>query len=59
MPAPALRVPAVAEELDVHEESVRRLIWTGQLEAFRIGRSLRVTRAALDAYIRDNAAVRA
>ena len=59
MPSPALRLPAVAEELDIHEETARRLVASGELDAFRVGRSIRVTRAALDAYIRENAAVRA
>jgi excisionase family DNA binding protein len=42
------RITAVADVLDISVSSVRRLIRDGQLEAIRIGASVRVTEASLD-----------
>jgi excisionase family DNA binding protein len=50
-PAPrnqCLRIPAVAEQLDISISSVRRLIRDRQLEAIRIGSSVRVPESSVD-----------
>jgi excisionase family DNA binding protein len=44
-------VREVAGELGVHPETIRRLIHDGRLDAVRVGRVLRVHRAAVDAYL--------
>ncbi len=47
-----LRIPEVAEILRCSVKGVRRLIWNGRLEAFRLGRELRVRADALESYQR-------
>ena len=47
-----LRIPQVAEGLDVSTRTVRRLIAAGELVACRFGRSVRVHPDDLVAYIR-------
>lgn len=42
------RIAAVAEVLDISPSSVRRLIRDGQLEAIRIGASVRVSATSLE-----------
>jgi excisionase family DNA binding protein len=44
-------VREVAGELGVHPETVRRLIHDGRLDAVRVGRVLRVHRAAVDSFL--------
>ena len=47
-----LRIKEVAERLAVSEQTVRKLVRLGKLDAIRIGnRSLRITRESIDAYI--------
>ena len=47
-----LRVKEVAEQLAVSEQTVRKLVRLGKLDAIRIGnRSLRITRESIDAYV--------
>ena len=46
-PRQCLRIPTVAELLDVSPSTVRRLIRDGRLEAIRIGSSVRVTEASV------------
>lgn len=46
-----LRISEVAERLNVHTATVRRLIERGELQAVRIGKNIRVQPADLDAYI--------
>jgi excisionase family DNA binding protein len=41
----------VAHQLGVHPETIRRLIHDGRLDAVRVGRVLRVHRAALDSFL--------
>ena len=48
----ALRVREVARFLDVGEHTVRRLIESGHLRAFRAGRVLRVSEESLWSFIR-------
>ena len=48
-----LTVDGIAKRLNVHPNTVYRLVRTGDLRAYRIGRSLRVNRDDLLAYIRD------
>jgi putative molybdopterin biosynthesis protein len=48
-----LTLEEVANELRVSVQTVRRLINSGQLKAVRVGRQLRVSREALDDYIRQ------
>jgi excisionase family DNA binding protein len=47
-----LKVPEVAEELNVGERSAWRLIEDGELPTHRFGNSTRVKREDLDEYIR-------
>lgn len=47
-----LRIKEVAERLAVSEQTVRKLVRLGKLDAIRIGnRSLRITRESIDAYV--------
>lgn len=47
-----LRIKEVAEQLAVSEQTVRKLIRLGKLDAIRIGnRALRITRESIDAYV--------
>ena len=50
-----LRISIVAEELDVSVSTVRRLIADGKLVSIRIGSTVRVTEASLDALLRGGA----
>src|SRR5437879_13148353 len=50
-PPALLPIRAVAHRLSVSASTVERLIASGELEAVRVRRSIRVTPAALDAYI--------
>lgn len=49
-----LTVAEVAATLRVSKMSVYRLIHSGELEAVRFGRSFRVTRKALDIYLKTS-----
>jgi excisionase family DNA binding protein len=49
-----LTVAEVATLLRVSKMSVYRLIHSGELEAVRFGRSFRVPKAAVDAYLRQS-----
>jgi excisionase family DNA binding protein len=44
-------VREVAGRLGVHPETIRRLIHDGRLDAVRVGRVLRVHRAAVDTFL--------
>jgi len=46
-----LTVKDVAAALDCHAFTVRRWIWAGDLPSVRVGRSVRVPREALAAYL--------
>ena len=46
-----LRIPAVAELLDVSPSTVRRLIRNDELEAIQIGNSVRVSDVSVDRLI--------
>ena len=50
-PNALVSVREVASELGVHPETVRRLIHDGRLDAVRVGRVLRVHRAAVDGFL--------
>ena len=50
-PTTLVSVREVAAELGVHPETIRRLIHDGRLDAVRVGRVLRVHRAALDGFL--------
>ncbi|MCR4375303.1 MAG: helix-turn-helix domain-containing protein, partial [Acidobacteria bacterium] len=53
-PATDLLAPAdVAKVLGVSEDDVMAIIGTGELKAKKIGSSHRVTRAALDTYLKQ------
>jgi len=58
MTSPALTREQAAEEFAVSPSTIRRLIAAGHLKAVRVGTQIRITRAALDAYLDQNAAVR-
>ncbi len=44
-------VREVAGQLGVHPETIRRLIHDGRLDAVRVGRVLRVPKAAVDTFL--------
>jgi excisionase family DNA binding protein len=46
-----LNVSAAASYLSCSEWTVRRLIWRGDLASVRVGRSVRLDRADLDAFV--------
>jgi excisionase family DNA binding protein len=50
-PSTLVSVREVADQLGVHPETIRRLIHDGRLDAVRVGRVLRVHRAALDSFL--------
>jgi len=50
---PMLTIREVAAELGVSEKTIRRWIKTGDLPAWRRGQVLRVSRTALDAFLRE------
>ena len=50
-----LTVREVAELLQLHEVTIRRYIRDGKLESVRIGRNVRVPRAALEAFMSSQA----
>jgi excisionase family DNA binding protein len=53
-----LTIKEVAEQLKVSDDTVRRLIWTGQLSAHRVLGQLRINRDDFDDYLaRARAAV--
>jgi excisionase family DNA binding protein len=56
LPNNCLSVDAVAEYLGVQPLTVRRLIKRKKLKAFRVGRRVLVTPAAIATYLEDNPA---
>jgi excisionase family DNA binding protein len=50
-PETLVSVREVAEQLGVHPETIRRLIHDGRMDAVRVGRVLRVHRAAVDSFL--------
>ena len=46
-----MTVTNIARKLNVSERKVRRMIWTGVLEAYRIGTAIRVSPAQLKAML--------
>ncbi len=54
-----MRVSEVAQELRLARSFVYELIQSGQLPAVRIGRSVRVPRAELEAWVRERAEMNA
>jgi len=48
----AISIADTARLLDVHYDTVRRLIKHGELQAFRVGRAIRIHRAALVRYVK-------
>lgn len=49
-----LTIKDVAELFNVHTNTVRRWLRRGQLPGRQIGRSWRVSKAAIDAYLAEN-----
>lgn len=47
----AVSMADAAKLLDVHYETVRRLVSRGELEAFKVGRVLRIRKAVLVRYV--------
>jgi excisionase family DNA binding protein len=46
-----ISVRDVANQLGVHPETIRRLIHDGRLDAVRVGRVLRIHRAAVESFL--------
>jgi excisionase family DNA binding protein len=53
-PPPAFTVDQVAAALQVHPQTVRKLIADGEIRSFKVGSQFRVTAAALAEYIRQS-----
>ena len=51
MPETLLTIEQVAEQLTISTRTVRRLMDTGDLKAFRIGKRWRFTQSEIDFYI--------
>ncbi len=51
LPVPVLTVPQVATVLQVHRNTVHRLIRRKQLRARKVGRLTRVRQSDLDSYL--------
>jgi excisionase family DNA binding protein len=49
-PRDAVSVQQAAALLDVHEDTIYRLIAAGRISSFRVGRSVRILTSALRAY---------
>jgi excisionase family DNA binding protein len=47
-----LRIPLVAELLQISETSIRRLIRQGRIPSIRVGRQIRVDEAVLEQWLR-------
>ena len=52
--AELLSVPQAASRLNVHEDTVWRKVWLGEIKVVRIGRLVRIDKQDLDAFIRDH-----
>lgn len=52
---PFLSKESVARALDQSTEQVRKLIDSGRLKAFKLGRSVRVRQSELDRFVLENA----
>jgi len=52
MPETLLIIEQVAQQLQVSTRTVRRLMDTGELKAFRIGKRWRFTQSEIDYYIK-------
>ena len=50
-PEPVYDVPTVAAALNCHPDLIYRLIKGGQIQSVRLGRHIRITRSALDAFL--------
>jgi excisionase family DNA binding protein len=50
-PDPIMTIDEVAEYLDLHPLTVRRLARDGEIPAFKVGRQWRVKRAILDHWL--------
>ena len=48
------KIPDVMDILKIGKTAAYKLIRSGELESFRIGRSIRVTEEALNSYIADH-----
>jgi len=51
---PLLGIRAVAEWLDVHENTVYRMIARGDIEAYKVGGLTKVSSASVHAYLDSN-----
>ena len=55
-PDPIMTVDEVAEYLNLHPLTVRRLARDGEIPAFKVGRQWRIKRELLDKWIADQSA---
>ena len=55
-PDPIMTVDEVAEYLNLHPLTVRRLARDGEIPAFKVGRQWRIKRDLLDRWIADQSA---
>lgn len=54
-----LTVEQVAEALQVHWQTVLNYIKSGKLEALKLGKGYRISREALEKFIKQNSIIRA
>ena len=55
-PDPIMTIDEVAEYLDLHPLTVRRLARDGEIPAFKVGRQWRIKRELLEKWIADRSA---
>lgn len=48
-------VQQIAEELQVHEQTIRRKIYSGELNAYKVGSSYRISDEQLKKYLEKEA----
>lgn len=46
------KIRELAEAADVHEMTIRRAVASGELQAVRVGRTIRVSEEAFEEYLR-------
>jgi excisionase family DNA binding protein len=46
-------VKQIAEELGVNHKLIRKLVFSGKLEGYKVGGAIRISKAALNAYLEN------
>lgn len=56
-PTEYVSIPEAAHIANVHADTVRRAIYTRELEAYKVGRVIRIPRAALNEFLTSSPVV--